>query len=341
MPVGNNSFTSSSDQVMKLKIINSVFLSCLFAGSFATTAWLLPQLHLRPGKTPRVQKMPAFDEQGSDAFFVSAGSQSLSHIALYHNIGHSIENARKADILFFGNSRTQSGFDEEVITQEADALGLKVFSIATGHSDNAQLALELIRKHDLRPKVVVASGGHFLFTGKLSPWAKEVLSMDRWQARKFFYERQASWAFKLRLHRLVPRVSYFNHRLVSRSIHYRSVENGWWRFATEPPGRYPVGRIEERKNYRNTLPGARKFKSELDQRDALLVLTMVPYNKTRSGHLPYLSSELKVPAILPSFEEMYTSDGSHLNRDSAFRLTEDFWGKFVSLESVREKLEIE
>jgi len=316
----------------------TVTILCLLVASFAVAAWSLQHLQLRPGKYPKVQTLPRFANPGEDAFFISYGKDELSHIALFHDFGPSIENARQADILLFGNSRQQRGLREAVIEKEARALGLKAFTIATGHADKTRFALDLIRKHDLRPRVVVASGGPFVFTEGLSPWARRVVSMSRWEAWKYYWESQAAWLLQSRLHRYLPRLDYFDRRLGSSWILYRSAVTGWWRHVAEPNGHYPVSMKAEQKSYKNTLPMARELKQELDQRGALLVLTMVPYRETQSGHLSYLSRELGVPAVVPSFAGMQTADGSHLNRESALRISQDFWDQFITLAPVREKL---
>lgn len=313
----------------------------LLAIAFVLTSALLPRLPLRNGSVARAIQIPDYPDQGDDAFYVTNGSEELSHIALYHDIGASIRNARQADILLFGNSRLQTGLREEVIHEQAAKLGLKAFTIATGHADKTRFALELIRRYDLRPRVVVASGGSFVFTEGLSPWAREVMSMTRWQAYKRFWEQSSAWAVKSKLHRYLPRLDFFNTGPRYPWIHYRSDETGWWRNAIELPGRFPVSTQSERQSYRHTLPLAAELKQELDERDALLVLTMVPYMNTRSGHLPYLSGELGVPYILPSFDDLQTADGSHLDRESALRISKEFWQGFIGLETVRKKLSLE
>jgi hypothetical protein len=323
---------------MTIKSRSVILAVILLLLSFGLAIWILPQLPLRQGAHPRAQTIPAYPSQGEDAFFISAGSEELSHLALYHDIGESIANARKADILFFGNSRQQTGLREAVIAHEAGRLGLRAFTIATGHADKTRFALELIRRHDLRPKIVVASGGYFVFTEGTSPWAREVMAMSHWEAVKAFWERRASWAFRSRLHRQLPRLDFFEQPLYRGWVDYRSETSGWWRHAIEPAGHFPVSMKKERRSYRLTLPLARELKRELDHRGSLLVLTMVPFRNTQTGHLPYLSEKLGVPYILPSFEGLETADGSHLNYDSAMRISRQFWTEFTALEEVRTRL---
>jgi hypothetical protein len=313
-------------------------LAAMLLGSFALATWILPQIPMRPGSYPRPETIPEFAVPGDDAFFVTSHSHELSHLVLYHDIGESIANARQADILFFGNSRQQTGLREAVIVAEARKLGLRAFTIATGHADKTRFALELIRKHDLRPRVVVASGGPFVFTEGVSGWAQAVMNMSAWDARKEWWERSVAWSTARLIHRYLPKLDFFDQRLTSRWIHYRSEETGWWRNVREPGGRFPVKMKAERGNYRNTLQLATELKQEMEARGALLVLTMVPYGSTRSGHLPYLGQELGVPVVTPSFAGMETADGSHLNRRSALKISQDFWDRFVANEEVRSKL---
>jgi hypothetical protein len=230
------------------------------------------------------------------------------------------------------------GLRERFIVPEAEKMGLKVFSLACGHSDKTRFALELIRKHDLRPKVVVASGGPHIFREGMSEVARQAMSMTRWQAMRKRLEVAGSWALLARLHTHVPRIDFFRQKLVSPWIIYRSARTGWWRPALEPNGRHPIRFAKERGNYRDLLPLARELKDDLDRRGALLVLTMVPYGDTRVGHLPYLATELGVPSVVPDFEDIFMADGSHLDRESAQRISIDFWQRFIALEPVRSRL---
>ncbi len=325
---------------MSKRHLHPIGLATLLLASFLASAWLLPRLQFRPGDYPGLQTVPEIPQQSKDYFWITSAKEEISHIALYHDFGKSIEHAREADILLFGNSRQQTGLREAVIHEEAARLGLKAFTIATGHADKTRFALELIRRHNLRPRVVVASGGPFVFTEGVSPWAREVMAMDRWGALKKIMELSAAWAVQSRLHQYLPRIDYFDHSLIQGGVKYRSNRTGWWHIELEPDGSYPVSMAPERRNYRHTLELTRKLKTELDRRGATLVLTVVPYRGTRTGHLPYLSSELGVPFVLPSFDNMVTSDGSHLNRESAIRYSSLFWGEFIRLPDVRKKLNI-
>ena len=317
------------------------FASGLFlAASFVMAIFALSKLPLRGGEPPRLQWMPRFQVPGDDSFFVYSTGDEISHLVLYHDLGDSIENARRADILFLGNSRMPLGLREEVIVPEAAKLGLRVFSLATGHSEKVDFDLALIRKHNLRPKIVVAVGGPNYYHGGVSKRAAAAMKLTRWQAWKEWTEASSAWAFQRAVHSWLPKIDWNGQDLTSGWIIYRSARTGWWHPALEPAGRSPVKLAREDGSYERLLPEARKLKKELDSRGALLVLTMVPYGATRSGNISYLSHELDVPAVLPSFDGLSTSDGSHLNRESGERYAKEFWNQFIALPAVRQKLSL-
>ncbi|MFT6958612.1 MAG: hypothetical protein ACJAYC_003632 [Halieaceae bacterium] len=311
----------------------------VFALCFILTAWALPQMEFRPGGFPGKFTINNDADPGEDAFFVSRGEHELSHLALYHDIGRSIDHARNADILIIGNSRAQLGFSEKVMVGEAEKLGLKIFNLAVGHSDSARFARDLISRHDLKPLIVIANGGHFFYGNKYSNWASEVVNMSRWEANKTFFEYSMAWQLETRLHRHLPYLDQFE-RWRYPWTHYRSVQTGWWRNTVVPKARYPVNAGIEADSYKRSLVVARELKTELENRGAQLILSIAPHRKVRSGHLPYLSKELDIPYILVPFDGLETADSSHLTPASAVTFSVDIWQRFIEIPEVRAKLSL-
>lgn len=323
------------------KVCNKPLAIALVIASFALSLGVLQRVE-PPGVELRRLTIPTFETPPGPYFFAVSAGEEVSHRVLVHELGDSISEARRADILFYGNSRMPLGLREQVIVPAAEALGLRVFSLACGFADHTPFALELIRRHDLKPKVVVASGGPHIFTPEpMSSMAQQALGMDRWQARRSWLEFAGSWALKSRLHRFIPRLDLFGQSLVSEWVIYRSARTGWWRPAVEPTRRVPVAFAEEDSSYRYLLPLARELKAELDARGTLLVLTIVPYGETRVGHLAELSRTLGVPVVVPGMDGMFTADGSHLERESALRLSRDFWQKLTEQPEVRRALALD
>ena len=85
---------------------------------------------------------------------------------------------------------------------------------------------------------------------------------------------------------------------------------------------------------------AQELNDEVRRHGGILVLTTVPYPEAELDHLPFLARELEVPMILPGTEDLYVSDGSHLDPASARRVSSEFWDAFVALPEVRRALDL-
>lgn len=323
-----------------LKKLSKPFWVCsVMMVSIIISAWLLPNLHLRPGDYPRVEFTPEFDIPSEPEYFFVHGRQpELSQSILYHDIGDSITHARQADVLFIGDSRMPVGLRGEFLLPNADALGIRLFSLGMGHVERVRFAMDLIRKHDIRPKVLIAVGGPHIYRDVYSEMSQQAIQMSKWDAIKHQFEATPWWNLQFRLHHLVPKIEFFRDRFQPGYIYYRSSHTGWWYPSLEWSGKYPVRYAEEYENYEDYLPIAHELHQELKRRGTLLVLTIVPYGSTRIGHLAYLSKKLNIPVVLPEVEDLRTSDGSHLTRESARRYSHAFWTEFIALPEVRERL---
>ncbi len=319
---------------------HALVVIALFLGSLAVSTVAFPRLAIRPGGYPRSLSMPAFEAPTrSDHFFVHALGYELSQLVLYHGLGDSIANARRADILFLGNSRLQLGFDAGVLTEEAASQGLRVFSLGSGHRERANFGLDVIRRHDLRPKIVVVSGGPFLFDDRYSLIAEEAMAMTRFRAAKKWLEVAGSWNLQYRLHDLVPKLDYFDHELLVGWIHYRSSRDGWWHPALVPDTRRDdIAEVADEDLEPGMLRRIAQFEAELASRDSLLFLTVTPWDETRLRHIELAERSLGIPNAIPGFEGLTTVDGSHLSPESARIYSRRFWELFIAHPAVWERL---
>ena len=325
---------------MRRRPLEILGVAVTFAVAFLVATDVLPRLPLGPKRSQRILTIPNF-KVPSGSFFAETTGDEISQMVLWHALGDSIAHARRADILFIGDSRMPIGFREEDIVPAAGALGLRVFSLACGHVERVPFALKLIRKHDLRPKVVVVVGGPHMFRDMLSGPAKKAMKLTKWRAWTQWIEADARWRLQSWLHAWLPKIDWFGQPLTSSWILYRSTRTGWLIPVLEPSASYPIGFDREDASYAPSLPVARELEEELDRRGAALILSMVPYGNTRVGHLPFLARELGVPVVLPSFDGLATADGSHLARSSAESYGKAFWSQLLALPEVREKLSLD
>lgn len=325
----------------KSNLIRSAYAAALLVAGFLVGVWALPSLELREGGYPRPWFFPVHEKPGDDSFFVLTNRNELSQVVLYHDFGRSIENARAADVLFLGNSRMPLGLREEFLVPRMEELGIKAFSLACGHAEGLLFGLDLIRKHDLRPKLVVAVGGPHFYRDKRSEHAQAVVEMSRFDGWKEWVESKAGWQLQGLIHTRIPRLDYLNQSLHSKWLVYRSERTGWWRPVLEPNKRIPTGYGPEATDYSHLLGLAREFAAEMQRRDSQVLLTLVPGSATQIAFLPYFEEQLNLPYILPQAEGLILNDGAHLTRESSETFTQAFWELFIQHPSVRSALELD
>ncbi|MFT5135013.1 MAG: hypothetical protein ACI8XV_000034 [Arenicella sp.] len=317
---------------------NNTVLLILAISSFSLTWYVVANnLPLRSLKLSHWYT-PEYKKPDSNYFYADAWGQETSHAVLYHDIGPSIKNARQADIIFIGNSRMPLGLREEFIVPLAEQAGLRVFSLGVGHGESAEFARRVIRKHQLKPKILVVLGGPHAYGHRMSKLANKTVAIDRWTAITQQLQTRGSWWFRSKLHAWMPHITFPNTPREAQYIIYRSKTTGWWHPAVEPNRQYNVSYASSDKRYERILPYARKFMTEMSDQDTFMVATIAPYRKTEDAHLALLKQELGIPFINPKLDNITTADSSHLQRESAARLSAEFWRQFMELPGVRERL---
>jgi hypothetical protein len=305
--------------------------------SFVATVYSLRNLSFPEYTRIQTHYTPDLTIPVGPYFYLDGWNFELSQPVLYHGLGDSISNARAADIIFVGNSRVQLGIREEFIVPLAEQHGLKVFSIGSGHAESVGFAIDVIKKHELKPKVVVILAGAHAYSDRVSAVAKATLKMSRWEAWKLSKETAFSWNVRYRLHDFIPRIGLFGNRITSRYALYRSELTGWWKPALEPHGTYKTSYKKEDENYERTLKYVSKVRTYLAGQGILLVTGVIPYRQTSYKHLAFLKEHLDIPFVHPGLE-LETTDSSHLNLESAKIFTSAFWREFIKLPRVRKKL---
>jgi hypothetical protein len=107
--------------------------------------------------SPNQDHIGAIPMNGDGSWFYNyeLGSQMQDPEILYDGIGHSIENAQQADIVFIGWSRLLFGLDYRVADQFAQQHHLKLFNIGIAGAFSGEIYLKIIQKWHLHPKLWV------------------------------------------------------------------------------------------------------------------------------------------------------------------------------------------
>jgi hypothetical protein len=260
------------------------------------------------------------------------GGPQLDHYVLYYGLGQSIAHARAADILILGNSRVQFGFPDRVLRAFEARHGVSIFSMGFGFVEAHPFPLAIIRKFDLRPKLVLVNADGF-FTDRESGFARAVRATGWWNAAKQVWEADASA-------RALPVLTRVFPSLVARHAHpylLRSSTTGAWLPMEWAHNDRPYVPSPFKEGIEPLLPAARRFQEEMRERGAAMVLTCVPamYEWCTPTFVRALAARLGVPALLPRVEGLKLGDKSHLCPVSARRFSRAVLKELAATEEFR------
>lgn len=288
------------------------------------TAWLTV-----PGFEGRVRNI-SLAQRPPDASYYLAHDRGghLDHHLLYHGTdAEAIANLKNADILFVGTSRMMFALRSRVLAPWALAHGVTYYAFGFGFREGDTWALELIRKYDLRPRIVVVNVDGF-FGRPLSAWAQRVKKDTPFSARKRVWEGEIAHEARRRIHQVIPNwIDLYGRSgfpFGNEFIAYRSRRDGIWSISPWPEptiaapsedyGAVAVGpRIGD---------PARAFKAEMDRRGSQMIVTYVPTPEDAGGNPVALGAMLGVPVVGMDVDGLTSHDGSHLSEESAV-----FWSR--------------
>jgi hypothetical protein len=254
----------------------------------------------------------------------------LDHHILWNGIGPSIDNARRADVVFVGNSTLGFAIPDHEVRAFEKRSRVSAFSLALP-AEAAGFTLALIEKFDLRPRVVVANVPDFFVEGE-GPFAQRARAAGAWTGRTMLWEEDLAAAVWPVASRLLP--SFFMPR--SPSTLLRSSTHGTWKPVGFPNRHVPV----------STTPGtpawdhavAARFRSALAARGAELVLMCVPSSRDdcSAASMQPVARALGVPAVCPRLDApLWTVDTAHLRPLSGKRFGRAFLRELGRLDVVR------
>jgi len=307
---------------LRTAVIFALTLSILVGLTYG--AWIVV-----PGFAGRVRNITVAQRPPDPAYYLAHDRGGhLDHHVLYHGIdAEAIANLKKADVLFVGTSRMMFALRSRVLAPWADAHGLTYYALGFGFREGDAFVMELIRKYDLRPKIVVVNVDGF-FGRALSEWAERVRKDTPFGARKLLWEGELGHETRRVVHRVIPNFIDLYGRpgfpFGNEFIAYRSRDNGVWAISPWPKPSMPANSpdfVAEPVGPRIGDP-ARAFKTEMDQRGSRMLLTYVPTPDDAGGNPVALGEILGVPVVGMGVDGLTSHDGSHLSEESAV-----FWSR--------------
>jgi hypothetical protein len=246
---------------------------------------------------------------------------------LWNGLGHSMENAQKADIIFLGTSNVLFGIDWRLLEAFERKHNVRIFNLAFAGIGSGEFDLRLIKKWNLHPKLwiihadmykgdirnsffymTMGSGGSF---GTGAP--RTVVDSNWLSGFKAVVGRNIRWRIKKALGLFPPHDPY------------RSAKTGsWyldrWRFQLTEDNATIETWIEPECPENSEEAGlARKY---MDQIGGRVVLIQVPSVLACSPRIRHLADALGIPGFTVVPEQFSSGDGGgHLDRKGAKKYT--------------------
>ncbi|MGA7805250.1 hypothetical protein [Bradyrhizobium sp.] len=304
--------------------------------AFAGTAVGLILLAFAAIYSPGEDHLAAIPLNGDGAWYYNYGiySEIQDNDIFFHGIGHSIENAQQADIIFLGTSRPLLGIDWRLFEAFEQKHHLKMFNMAFAGVPSGEFALRIIQKWALKPKMWVIDVGELhnsffsmTWTSAFGASATErVVSYGRLRAFKNVLGRNLVWRLKIPF------------GLLNQGRSFRSAKTGNWYLdgwpnylSTSNPRIQtvidscpaPPEELEDARHYVEALGG-------------IAVLTQTPNKDSCARRVLDIASALTTPAITVDATQFTTADGgTHLDRIGAHEYTAVLFSQLEQLPAFR------
>ncbi|MDO8607481.1 MAG: hypothetical protein Q7R40_13165 [Phaeospirillum sp.] len=257
----------------------------------------------------------------------SAEFQDYEHGAYFWDLEPPVmDNVRKADVLFLGNSLGQSAFSTEHIRRYFAERGLTHHLLGFGFGEANSFPEAIFRKFGLTPRIVVANAASF-FLDNPTGLASSVMfpssaTMLEYKIKRWLQpvHRRACEQGGATLRKLVcgeaPTI-------------YRSRRDGHWRHRNFPDGKRPLiftGPPESLPPSHPHVLAALRLRDAVAAWGGCLVLSSTPSSDGRYvANARAIAAASGIPLIVPDqLSDLTAYDGEHLDPPSAERFSAGF-----------------
>ena len=267
------------------------------------------------------------------------GGKYLDPAVLYFGKQGTARHMKSADVLFLGSSRINYAMQDGAYAKNRlKRLGMTHYTLGFGSAEAGLFPLNVIRKHDLRPKFVVVNAEFEYFVDHFSSGAIEAMQLTLFEYRKLIFEEQSSYYVQRQLHAALPHWSALTFR-PSEWVCHRCRTTGTWILPQSSHLLFPIkesGDLWQGAPHPGKLSDIQKksanlFKEEMDKRRIKIIITHVPYPTGHRRWAELFARHLDSPLVAPVLDDLYTIDPTHLSPQSARRWAEAF---FTELEPV-------
>jgi hypothetical protein len=298
---------------------------------------------------PRPDHLGAVPLSGDYSWYMDFGGRYVSEIEdedlFYHNIGNSIDDAKKADIILLGPSFVAYALDPELLRQFGKRHGVKIYNMSFIGIRGGEFSREIIKRWRIHPKL----------------W---IINVDDQFIHFFSHSLDLSMGSKFQS---ISVVNYGRLRgwltASSRNMRWRLEDRwaSWWLGASgDTPGIYRrpddgsiylgfnpkyiasdntmihVDRDQNCHATQSTIDIGRSYLNEIGGNS---ILMLVPHSQYCPQQAVELAQALHVEAIVPPNAEYTTVDGGgHLDHKGALAFTEFVLSKLERSETFQKAL---
>lgn len=231
----------------------------------------------------------------------------------------SINFAKKAEVLFMGNSHMEVAFSTNATSSWFSGASISYYLMGFSYGENVIFAEYLLPKVEPQARVYVINVDDF-FVRSETPPVKTILHDPN--ARRLYEDRRL-WQ---RLHE--DTCGTFSTICGNDGVIFRSRSTGAFTKRTDLLKTLPVSYDEapDKSLIQSSTTAAIEFLSRLPNHGTCVILTTVPTVGTKIANAAAIARGVGLPLVTPGYlDGLKTYDGSHLDAQSAQRWSQAFF----------------
>jgi hypothetical protein len=246
---------------------------------------------------------------------------------LYHNIGHSIEWARQADIIILGSSQVQFALDRDSLLKFGEKHHLKIYNMALVGVRSGEFLRQIIQRWNIRPKLwIINVDDYFIpFFSRstdltFGPMVRPIPALNESRVGGFVNvaSRNLRWRFE-------DWVVSVREGKVTPGGMYRNIKTGEMDVSSDPKylaeNNKPLAILRDQDCH--ATPEARQYGREfLTEIGGRALFMLVPHSQMCTLQAQELGASLGVE-VLTSTETGFSTidDGGHFDKKSSLKYT--------------------